>query len=542
MDYNNKVTNADNSYGLYLSNMAVQKREEEEEKERQRTKLQKERFARFGIAGTLYTLFYTFCLYKNIAGITYPFFVAGTFYFYYYCMKKSGVTAKKDSFFYIIATVLLGVSNALTGDGRMIMMNRIGIFLLAASFLIHQFYEDITWSFQRYFGSICRLVFGAVKEIFSPYRDFFSFLKLREKKKDGKIKYVAIGIGIGLPLVYVVLCLLSSADLMFEQIFTKKLLLWIRRISIWDNMFGILWKIFLGFGIGYGVFAFLEKRSLPMKESGAGKGEPLVGVIVTAMLAAVYVLFCGVQIVGLFGGKVCLPEGYSYSSYARQGFFQLLFVCFLNLVLVLFCMGYFRENKTLKLLLTVISLCTYVMTASSAFRMILYVRAYYLTFLRILVLWALMVIAVLMSGVLVRIYKKDFRLFRYCTVVVTVFYLVLSFSHPDYWAAKYNLSQKYFDDWQFLYTLTSDAAPALYDAERYSVGMNVDNAGETEAAPEQKKWYEKQLYRTYWEEDYWQEQKENAEKMGIRSFNISRFISGYYAERVPMPEKTANYW
>lgn len=536
-DYNDKVKFETKTN---VNNMAVQQRGEEGKKERQRTELQKERFARFGIAGTLYTLLYTFCLYRNTSGITYPFFVAGTFYFYYYCMKKSRVTAKKDSFFYIIATVLLGVSNALTGDGRMIMMNRIGIFLLTASFLIHQFYEDITWSFPRYFGSICRLVFGAVKEIFSPYQDFFSFLMCREKKKDGKIKYAAIGVGIGLPLVYVVLCLLSSADLMFEHLFTKKFLLWIRQISIWDNMFGILWKLFIGFGIGYGVFAFLEKRSLPVKEGSAGKGEPLVGVIVTAMLAAVYLLFCGVQIIGLFGGMVRLPEGYSYARYARQGFFQLLFVCFLNLILVLFCMGYFRESKALKLLLTIISLCTYVMTASSAFRMILYIRAYYLTFLRILVLWALMVIAVLMTGVLVRIYKKDFELFRYSTAVVTVFYLVLSFSHPDYWAAKYNLAQKYFDDWQFLYTLTSDAAPAFYDAERYSAGLDAGEAGKDAFAPEQKKWYEKQLYRVYWEQDYWQEQKKNAQKMGIRSFNISRFISGHYAERVPMPEKTAN--
>ena len=38
---------------------------------------------------------------------------------------------------------------------------------------------------------------------------------------------------------------------------------------------------------------------------------------------------------GLFLGKMQLPEGYTYAQYAREGFFQLLAVSILNLILVL---------------------------------------------------------------------------------------------------------------------------------------------------------------------------------------------------------------
>ena len=75
-------------------------------------------------------------------------------------------------------------------------------------------------------------------------------------------------------------------------------------------------------------------------------------------------------------------------------------VCILNLMIVLVGINLFKESKILKTILCVISLCTFVMIASSAYRMILYIRFYYLTFLRIFVLWALVVIALLMIGII----------------------------------------------------------------------------------------------------------------------------------------------
>ena len=98
-----------------------------------------------------------------------------------------------------------------------------------------------------------------------------------------------------------------------------------------------------------------------------------------------------------------LPEGYTYSSYARQGFFQLLAVCIINLIIVLVCLGFFRESRVLKGILTVISLCTYIMVASSAYRMILYIQICQLTFLRIIVLWALAVTALVLGLSLIHI-------------------------------------------------------------------------------------------------------------------------------------------
>ena len=182
----------------------------------------------------------------------------------------------------------------------------------------------------------------------------------------------------------------------------------------------------------------------------------------------------------------------------------------MNLALVLTGLGFFRESRVLKGILLVISLCTFIMTASSAYRMLLYIGAYYLTFLRIFVLWALAVIALLMAGIVGKTLKNRFPLFRYGLCVITVCYLVLSYSRPDYWIARYNISvcleQRAEDtemgrdlDIRYLSGLSADAAPVI-------MPLN----GEMERTEDN--WYNYYITR----------HAERAEEMSLRSYNFSR--------------------
>ena len=88
----------------------------------------------------IYALFFTFCLYKNYSGITFPFFVSGTLYYFCLCMKKLSIPLKKNAYFYAISIVLLGIATFLTDDTRIIVMNYIAVFVLLISFLLHHFY------------------------------------------------------------------------------------------------------------------------------------------------------------------------------------------------------------------------------------------------------------------------------------------------------------------------------------------------------------------------------------------------------------------
>ena len=189
----------------------------------------------------------------------------------------------------------------------------------------------------------------------------------------------------------------------------------------------------------------------------------MIAITFTSIFSLIYVLFCIIQIVYLFAGLGTLPENYTYASYARAGFFQLVFVCLINLVSVLLCIRLFRPHRILQLLLSVVSLCTFVMIASSAYRMLLYISVYHLTVLRVFVLWSLLVISFLMVGTLILIYKPDFPFVRYGIIVVTVLFLLYSFSRPDYRIARYNISHAAKDDYALTYLcqLSADAAPVV---------------------------------------------------------------------------------
>ena len=108
-------------------------------------------------------------------------------------------------------------------------------------------------------------------------------------------------------------------------------------------------------------------------------------------------------------------------------YFQVMFVSVLNVILVLICHAIFSKSTVLNIVLTIMSACTYVMIASSALRMTMYIKAYDLTYMRILVFAALAVLAVVLAGVIVRIYADRFPLVRYSMfVIVTVYIIILS--------------------------------------------------------------------------------------------------------------------
>jgi hypothetical protein len=414
-----------------------------------------EHFGTMLVPTLLYAFFFTLFLYENYCSYTMPLFVIATTIYCRYCMTCLGVSVKKESAFYVTGMFLLGVSSFLTGNGFIIFCNTVGIALLLVCMLLHNFCDDTGWGFGKYVHSIFCAVFGSVACIGDFFSDAGCYQKQEKEKKNSAILYVVIGIAISIPILLVVVLLLSSADAVFDQ--------FVQNIR-WDfgEIVGVCIMFLFGAFAAYCGFRYLGKGNLKQEGAAPRQYDPIVAVTILTLLSIVYIFFCIIQVLYLFLGKMQLPQGYTYAEYAREGFFQLLFVCLLNLVIVLVILGHFPRKPVLALLLTIISCCTYIMVASSAFRMTLYVQNYQLSFLRLLVFWTLAVIALFLAGVLIMIYKPDFPLFRYGLVVFSVCYLLLSFGRPDYWIASYNLSEAAAEpDYWYVSILSTDAAPAI---------------------------------------------------------------------------------
>lgn len=501
-----------------------------EEVQRRTSSAKPELFHKIAPASFLYAVFFTFCLYKNASGIAYPFYVAGTIGFAVYTIRKSGISWKGEHILTLAASLMLGISNCFTDNAKIIAMNKVWLFVLMAYFLLAVYFDTKSWQLGKFLKSILRLAVGSIGKMFSFFPDTQAWLEKHKGTKNSRALYVLAGTGISIPLIAVVLVMLSSADMIFRE--SMRVLF--GNLDGWDVICCIFWSAVMFF-FSYGMASFLEGRELSETAGDHRKGQPVIAISATAVIAVIYIYFCVIQVVYLFAGYGTLPAGYTYAQYARQGFFQLLFICLMNLVLVLIGIGFFRESRVLKGILLVISGCTFIMTASSAYRMLLYISVYYLTFLRIFVLWALGVIALLLMGIIGKTLKNSFPLFRYGLCVITVCYLVLSFGQPDYWIARYNISayleggegkaeeERINPDTWYLRGLSADAAPIIlseanleqYDAylEQQEKWKNAANTG-----GRGQEYMDSQI----WYISYIARHAERAEKMSLRSYNFSR--------------------
>ncbi|WP_078325531.1 DUF4153 domain-containing protein [Mycobacteroides salmoniphilum] len=130
-----------------------------------------------------------------------------------------------------------------------------------------------------------------------------------------------------------------------------------------------------------------------------------------AALNLLFIAFVGVQISVLFGGDehVQVTEGLTYAEYARQGFWQLLFVTILVMGVIAVAIRVAgredaRDRLFLRVLIGGLCLTTLVIVASAIHRMSLYEKAYGFSVERLLVRWievglGLVLVLILVAGI-----------------------------------------------------------------------------------------------------------------------------------------------
>lgn len=456
-----------------MSGIELQKMQQEaEQRRREQSRRNADFFGRLCIPTIIYALLYTIFLYENTSGILVTLFAIVTGVYSLYCMQILHIEAKPLTIWYSVMMILTGLSSGLTGNKIIQGFNFCWILVFLVFMLLHNFCNDRQWGLIKYIAAAFQAVFGAIGCIAEPFMDIADYMRNERMDSDNmgsenatagerhvkkhRMLYVFIGIAIAFPLVVLIVVLLCSADAVFASVI-KKIFADINFFTVSKVVFLFVFALFSSYcGIKY-----LSKKRISDAPVETPAFSAAIGITVAATVSVVYVFFCFIQIVYLFGELMQLPSGYTYARYAREGFFQLLFVCILNVIIVLLGSGLFRKNKILNAFLILITLCTYIMIASSAYRMGLYVSEYGLTATRLCVFWALGVIALFMLGVILSICKPAFSLFRYGIIVIGVCYLVLAFARPDYLVARYNTVCMEDTDYKYLMSLSTDASPAL---------------------------------------------------------------------------------
>lgn len=224
------------------------------------------------------------------------------------------------------------------------------------------------------------LGFGRMGEAGRGVKDACSATGVIGKKGSS----VALGLLIAVPLLAVMIPLLMFADAAFEGLLD--LLPEIR----WNEIFTT--AIFGGF-IGWVLYVRgTALVHLPKKEPvpAARRGlNPITVNTVLLCIGAVYVAYLLSQLAYFVGGfSGILPEGYSLAEYARRGFFEMAWLCAINLSIIALSVGLSsaKGNAPLstRLLCLFLGAVTLFLVATASGKMLLYIGTYGLTRLRVL--------------------------------------------------------------------------------------------------------------------------------------------------------------
>jgi hypothetical protein len=186
------------------------------------------------------------------------------------------------------------------------------------------------------------------------------------------------------------------------------------------------------------------------------------------VLDALFAAFVAVQLAVLFGGHdhVLRTAGLTYADYARQGFFELVAVVVLTLLVVAVTvsrvpLSVARDRLCARVSLGVLCGLTFVVLASAWRRLSLYEAAYGLTRLRLFVHAVLAGLALVLALVVAAgaVWRAAW-LPRACFAAVAVTLLGLNVANPDALIARRAVSTGRVDA-AYLAGLSADAAPAL---------------------------------------------------------------------------------
>ena len=269
-----------------------------------------------------------------------------------------------------------------------------------------------------------------------------------------------IGLIISVPILTVALLLLTSADEVFGGFLQRGF------DSVMQADGSLLLRPVFALILTLMLFSRLYQVMTPadaaaVRESADHRGSGITVAVILAGLDLVYGAFAVVQIRYLFMGIASVHMAGGYAAYARSGFFQLVALAVLTLLLICPALSVFRKHRVVRVLCALTALLTVVIDVSAFFRMRTYIEAYGLSLLRTLTLWAMAMILLCLLAVLVKAFRPGMAVSPAVAAVVLGTWVALNYANVDRIVAvdqvsRYNAGKT---EWTTISQLISDQSP-----------------------------------------------------------------------------------
>lgn len=374
------------------------------------------------------------------------------------------------------------------------------------------------WSDIRFIGDIVKRVFVPFGFIHKPFVTLFR-LNVREGREGRSrvLPKVLLGILISVPVLAIIIWLLSSADIVFKNLFvnipvSKIIKHFLVVISVFIYTVCFLWSLLKAF----------DEREKSTYERIKWKlfFDPVILLTILVLINVIYAVFSVIQFAYLFGGSsFVLPSSYTYAEYARRGFFELVVVSIINFGILLFGIVFVKkENKkiftAIRAFLTLLVVFTFVLLASAFYRMLVYEQAYGFTYLRVFVQTFMIMLFFLSIVNIIYIWYSKIPIIKSYFIISLAVYIIMNFANVDVIIAKNNINRYYETgqiDMDYLKGLSYDAVP-----EMQKLLVSVKDSSEP---------YEKQIAEDIIE-DFEEKKIKLEDQKSWQSFNISRYEAG----------------
>ncbi len=230
-----------------------------------------------------------------------------------------------------------------------------------------------------------------------------TYLKTKsEHKKNSHLGSIIGGIVIGTIIGLIIIFLLMNADAYFDSFIS----------SIFNSLnidFSSIILIIISFIILFSVLInILLNRETEVEEKEYTKLDEVMVITILTIINVIFVLFLISEISRLTNNFLKLPIEYTYASYAREGFFQLLFVTLINFVIIMYLLYKTKsidDSSKIKKLIFILITFSIILIFNSYYRMYLYINIYGFTVLRLQVILFLTMELIIFSILIKKIFK-----------------------------------------------------------------------------------------------------------------------------------------
>lgn len=391
----------------------------------------------YGAGVTFYTLLYGICI------LVYA--------------KALGGNVEKESWFWFAVMGICGVSYSLVYHYSLMQFQAVFLRLVTLYFTVSVFGTLITGKTGSFFvlDGINMLLLIPLANLKTQW-----YVLVSTGKRVSWILSLfkaLLGLVLALPLLSVVISLLAGADDNFGSLLVEFILWMEDHIFLWAV--NLIWAVPLGAYLYALIYGSAHKRGTDFFQP-----EAVVGfcrkcaVVPRASIYAVWIAICGLYIlfIGLQGSyyldalRGVLPEGFTYSEYARTGFFELVIISIINIGLILavelICRrvegagGEWKRSRFLKWGTILISVLTLFLIATAMTKMLLYIQVYGLTPLRVIPSLFMVFLAIVFLLTMIAQFKR-IQVVQISVYVFALGYAILSLSNMDGWIASYNLAR-----------------------------------------------------------------------------------------------------